>query len=163
MSFYKQEILDLLNRQGIPYRCKEHPPVFTMEEMTQQGILEEGRVCKNLFLRNHKGNRHILVSLPAEKHADLKNLGALLDGERLSFASEQRLQAHLGVGHGAVSPLGILNDEGHAVTVLLDEELLGWDAIGVHPNDNTATVWLAPEDLLSLLRSAGNPLLIRRL
>ena len=47
--------------------------------------------------------------------------------------------------------------------MLLDEELLGWDAIGVHPNDNTATVWLAPEDLLSLLRSAGNPLLIRRL
>ena len=53
----------------------------------------------------------------------------------------------LGVTHGAVSPLGILNDETHSVTVVLDREILQWDAVGVHPNDNTATVWFSPQTL----------------
>ncbi len=28
--------------------------------------------------------------------------------------------------------------------------------IGVHPNDNTATVWISPRDLEALIRKKGN-------
>ena len=42
---------------------------------------------------------------------------------------------------GAVTPFGILNDSEHRVYFYLDREFMN-DKIGVHPNDNTATVWL---------------------
>lgn len=156
MEYYKEEIIELIEQQNIPYRMKEHKAVFTMEEMEEQGITQCGKVCKNLFLRNNKGKMHFLVSLPEEKQADLKKLGALLENQKLSFASEERLQKYLGVTHGAVSPLGVLNDSTDSVIVILDKELLSWSEIGVHPNDNTATVWISPDNLLKLLELSGN-------
>lgn len=57
---------------------------------------------------------------------------------------------------GAVTPLGLLNDEEHRVTFWLDKSFLeGSGLIGVHPNENTSTVWLKTEDLLQLLRENG--------
>ena len=35
--------------------------------------------------------------------------------------------------------------------------------IGVHPNDNTATVWLRVDDLAALIREHGNPVHIAEL
>lgn len=35
--------------------------------------------------------------------------------------------------------------------------------IGVHPNDNTATVWLRADDLAALIREHGNPVHIAEL
>jgi len=43
---------------------------------------------------------------------------------------------------GAVTPLGILNDTERKITLYLDRDFLENDLIDVHPNDNTATVWL---------------------
>lgn len=160
MKYYKEEIRQMLEDKTIGFRMLEHPAVYTMQEMQALGILREGRVCKNLFLRDQKGKQHFLVSLPEEKQVSLKTLGERLGGQKLSFASEERLQKYLGVTHGAVSPLGVLNDETHSVTVVLDSEILQWDAIGVHPNDNTATIWLTPEALRSILDKAGNPCLV---
>ena len=58
----------------------------------------------------------------------------------------------LGLIPGAVTPLGLLNDQEHKVTFWLDKSFLaGSGLIGVHPNDNTATVWLKTQDLLRLL------------
>lgn len=37
----------------------------------------------------------------------------------------------------------------------LDVEFKG-NIIGVHPNDNTATVWMKTEDLIQLIREHGN-------
>ena len=88
---------------------------------------------------------------------NLKELGVLLGGERLGFASESRLQKYLGVSHGSVSPLGVLNDDTNSVQVFLDSDILKWETIGVHPNDNTATIWLKPDDLKRLLEKSGNP------
>lgn len=92
MKYYKDEIKQYLENKGIQYRILEHPAVYTMAEMEQLGIFREGRVCKNLFLRDQKGKQHFLVSLPEEKQVDLKDLGEKLGGQRLSFASEERLQ-----------------------------------------------------------------------
>ena len=160
MKYYKEEIRHMLENKTIGFRMLEHPAVYTMQEMQELGILREGRVCKNLFLREQKGKLHFLVSLPEEKQVNLKTLGEQLGGQKLSFASEERLQKYLGVTHGAVSPLGVLNDETHSVMVVLDSEILQWDAIGLHPNDNTATIWLTPKVLRSILDETGNPCLV---
>ena len=74
----------------------------------------------------------------------------------LTFASADDLAAILGLIPGAVTPLGLLNDAEHRVTLYLDEDFFAAPGlIGVHPNDNTATVWLKTPDLIELLRGHG--------
>lgn len=63
----------------------------------------------------------------------------------------------LGLTAGSVTPLGVLNDEERKVTVFLDRDFLEESGlIGVHPNDNTATVWMKAEDLVRLIEEHGN-------
>ena len=72
--------------------------------------------------------------------------------------------AFLHLTPGSVTPLGLLNDESRSVRFYLDEEfLLPPGRIGVHPNDNTATVWLQAEGLLRLLRAHGTAVELTRL
>ncbi|MDH4271670.1 MAG: prolyl-tRNA synthetase associated domain-containing protein, partial [Candidatus Aminicenantes bacterium] len=74
MSFHPSEakVYEVLNGLGIPYTRHEHPPVFTVEQAEQHWTNITGAHCKNLFLRNKKGNRHYLVILLTSKQADLK-------------------------------------------------------------------------------------------
>ena len=88
----------------------------------------------------------------------LKELGEKLGGVRLSFASEERLEKYLGLKKGAVTPLGILNDTACAVKVFLDRDFLEKEEIGVHPNDNTASVYLKTADLMQIIKEHGNSL-----
>ena len=148
-------MLARLDELDIPYELTEHPAVYTIADMEALGLLEQGEVCKNLFVRDNKGRQHFLVVAPEERAIDLKALATVLDSTRLSFASAERLEKYLGVATGAVSPFGVINDGEHEVVVALDAGLKGNPRIGVHPNDNTATVWLKAEDLVQLLRDHG--------
>ena len=156
----KQLVYEYLDKQGIPYEVMEHKPVFTMEEMEEYGICEKGEVPKNLFLRDQNGKRHFLVVLQKDKKADLKALREKIGCTRLSFGSAERLQKYLGLTKGAVSPLGILNDEEQDVCVVIDKDLVGKERLGVHPNDNTATVWLSYHDLERIIKARGNDVLV---
>ena len=138
-----------LDALGVAYELTEHPAVFTIDEMEQLGLTGGGTVCKNLFLRDAKGRRHFLVVIPGDCRADLKSIETQLGSTRLSFASAERLQRYLGLIGGEVTPLGIINDPDAAVEVVFDRSLEGNPRVGVHPNDNTATVWLAFDDSLS--------------
>lgn len=152
----KKEIYELLNDAQIPYESMEHEAVYTMEEMDCLGITKKGTVCKNLFLRDAKGKKHYLFCVPEERKIELKTLHEKIGSTKLSFASAERLEKYLGVQQGCVSPLGILNDEVRNVTVIFDSVLLGEAQVGVHPNDNTATIWLSFENLYRLIREHGN-------
>ena len=46
---------------------------------------------------------------------------------------------------------------------VLTEFLEGRKLIGVHPNENTATVWLKTEDLLDIIKEHGNPVQVLEL
>ena len=152
----REQVFARLEELGIPYEVTEHPAVFTIEEMQQLGVTRKGTVCKNLFLRDAKGKRHFLVVLPGEKRADLGRIAELLGSSRLSFASAERLQNYLGLHQGEVTPMGVLNDTGAQVEVAFDRELIGNPRLGVHPNDNTATVWLSYDDVRRVVAENGN-------
>lgn len=159
----KQAVLQRLDELGIPYTVTEHEAVFTIADMEAQGLLAMGQVCKNLFVRDAKGKRHVLIVAPEERTIDLKKLTETLGTTKLSFASAERLEKYLGATAGAVSPFGILNDQGKAVTVVLDAALEGAERIGVHPNDNTATVWIGWAGLKRFIEAQGNELDIVKL
>ena len=160
MEYGKQEIYDLLASKGIPYEVLEHQAVYTMEDMDKAGITAKGGVCKNLFLRDAKGKNHFLVTIPEERRVDLKVLAEKLDSTKLSFASAERLSSYLGVAQGCVSPFGVLNDESRSVTVVFDQSLQSSQAVGIHPNDNTASVWLDFKSLRRVIEEHGNPVKI---
>ena len=155
--FGKQEVKAFLEEKNIPFEWVEHKAVFTIEEMEELGLESMDEIAKNLFLRDQKGKRHFLVVVKGLKQVNLKELGEKL-GTKLSFASEERLEKYLGLTKGSVTPLGVLNDDACAVEVYMDADLCKLERIGVHPNDNTASVYLSPDDLLNIIREHGNPL-----
>ena len=159
-GYHKNEVYALLNDKCIPYEAVEHEAVFTMEEMERAGIDAHGCICKNLFLRDAKGRQHYLVTVPDERRVDLKWLSTALGSSKLSFASAERLDTYLKLPQGSVSPFGILNDESRSVIFAADAALALLPAIGVHPNDNTATVFLSFADLRRIIEAHGNSVVL---
>lgn len=156
----KQKVYDFLNSQSIKYEVTDHSAVYTMEEMQAEGLDKLGTICKNLFIRDQKGKKHFLITADDATHINLKEAGAKLEAGKVSFASAERLEKYLGVTTGCVSPLGILNDQEHSVTVVLDKKLEGIDRLGIHPNDNTSTLFLSFNDLIKAIEAIGNDYMI---
>lgn len=151
MSEQKQRIYDVLDELGIKYEVVEHEPVFTMEDMDRLGLPQKGVLCKNLFLRDSKGKRHFLVTCDENKKIDLKSLARQLGTNNLSFASEERLEKYLGLKQGSVTPFGLINDENHAVEFFVDRDLTKCKSLGIHPLENSATVFLSYQSLAKFL------------
>ena len=149
-------IIELLSKHGIAFERVDHPPVFTCEEAGRLVPKLPGAKTKNLFLRDGKGKRHILLSVPSEKTVNLKALGALLEVSGLGFASPERLKKYLGVEPGSVTILALVNDSSHAVEVVLDEELWGAAALLCHPLINTATLSIGAEGIRKFLSVTGH-------
>ena len=157
LSENEERVYAALDELGISYIRHEHSPVYTVEEAEKQWTTIIGAHCKNLFLRNKKGNRHYLVILEASKVADLKSLNKLLGEDRLSFASEKRLMKYLGLETGAVSVFGLINDKENHVKVVIDDDLKKTEAVNFHPNVNTATVGISFPDFEKFVAWCGNP------
>ena len=154
----KQEILALLDERGIRYEVTEHKAVYNMAELAEVVLPYPEADAKNLFVCDDKKRGYYLITVKGDKRVDLKAFRRQNGTRPLSFASAEDLMARLGLIPGAVSPFGLLNDAEHSVTFCLDREFLDAPGrIGVHPNDNTATVWLAAADLLSILQTHGSP------
>lgn len=145
-----------LERLGIAWEAREHPPVFTSEEAAVHWAGLPGAQVKNLFLRNKKGNRHYLVILGIEKQADLRQLVRVIGDDRLSFASPERLMTYLGLEPGSVSPFGLIHDGARDVVVIVDVDLRQAERIIFHPNTNTASVSIAFADFERFLAGRGN-------
>lgn len=152
----RENIFEKLNALEIPFELVEHAPAFTMEEYNALGFNPNDEICKNLFLRDYKGTRHMLVVLKGSKHADLQLIRSEVDSSKLSFASDERLAKFLDVKKGSVSPLGLLNDATGEVEVYFDEDLKDAPRLGFHPNDNTATVFIAFSDVQKYIESTGH-------
>src|SRR5262245_59647715 len=145
-----------LDALGIRYDRHEHPAVFSAEDAATYWDPIPGTQCKNLFLRNKKGDRHYLVVVEIGKRVDLKDLVKVVADDRLSFGSADRLMAKLGLTPGSVSPFGLINDRDGAVRVLDDRDLRGGERWIFHANINTASVVISWADLERFLATRQN-------
>jgi Ala-tRNA(Pro) deacylase len=146
-----------LSEHGITPTRHEHPPVMTVEESLRLVPKLPGKKTKNLFLRDKKGRRHILVTVPHDIAVDLNALGAALGVGGVGFASAERLQKYLGLKPGSVSLLGLVNDEARVVEFVIDRALWEADAVQAHPLINTATMVVTHADLERFLAATGHP------
>ena len=151
----KAEAYRYLTEQKIYYESTEHKAVFNMEELDSVELLYPEWDAKNLFMRDDKKQNYYLITVRGNKRVDLKAFRKQHGLRALSFASAEELSSVMRLIPGAVTPLGILNDTERRVRFYLDSEFKE-NKIGVHPNDNTATVWMQADDLIRLVLEHGN-------
>ena len=151
----KTEIYRYLTECNIPYEVTEHKAVYNMEELGSVELLYPEWDAKNLFVRDDKKKNYYLITVRGDKRVNLKEFRKQHGLRNLSFASEEDLREIMGLSPGAVTPLGILNDSERRVHFFLDAEFAG-NKIGVHPNENTATIWLSADMLMQLIQEHGN-------
>lgn len=106
-------------------------------------------------MRDDEKRAYYLITLTGSKTVDFKEFRRRYGARPLSFASADDLRSIMGLESGSVTPLELLNDEGREATVFLDADLVD-GIIGVHPSDNTATVWMQTADLAHVVESHGN-------
>src|SRR5882757_15635 len=156
MTTQEQSVRARLEELGIAFTRHEHPPVATVEEAMVHWSGIDATHCKNLFLRNQKGNRHYLVILTHSKKADLRAVADQIGDGKLSFASPARLMTHLGLTPGSVSPFGLVHDREHEVLVVLDRDFQKAARLAFHPNINTRTFTIGAADFKTFLDACGN-------
>lgn len=150
------ELYKRLNELQISFEYHEHPPAPTIEIAMQYWKNIDATHCKNLFFRNHKGNKHYLVIFDCSKNLDIHSLEKILKQGKLSFASEQRMKKYLGLLPGSVSPFGLINDIKKEVHLFIDENLKNSKTISFHPNINTASLVITFNDFLKFIKNCGN-------
>ena len=153
----KQEIYDYLKANGIWHEVTEHPAVFNMEELDAVELPYPDCDAKNLFVRDDKRRSYYLITVKGDKRVDLKEFRKAYGTKPLTFVKPDELADILGLIPGAVSPFGLLNDVEKKVVFCIDAAFRESPGlIGIHPNDNTATVWLKADDLITIIREHGN-------
>ena len=168
-----------LEENGIGYETHRHPPLPTIELALEYWKEIDSTHCKNLFFRNHKGNRHYLVVFECHKELGIHALEKSLKQGKLSFASRERMERCLGLLPGSVSPFGLINDmnlvqetadglqpcegvaakelfeNGHRVKLFLDADLQAAERLSFHPCDNTASTVVTNEGFRRFLKIWG--------
>lgn len=158
----QEEVLSLLRSRGIEFEEMHHPPVYTIDEMLALDMPDPEHIAKNLFLRDDKKRNYYLVVSREDRKVDLKALREVLGSRPLSMASENDLWEFLKLRKGAVTPFGVLNDPERRVSVTIDSFFQG-SVLGIHPNDNTCTVWIGSDDLVSVIGDSCRSLEFREL
>jgi len=151
-----QQVFDKLEALGIPYEAQYHPPTPTIEDVLRYWKDADALHCKNLFFRNHKGNRHYLVIFDCRQNLSIRQLELMLKQGKLTFASEKRMIKYLGVQAGSVSPFGLLNDHEKHVVVFVDKNLRKANRLSFPPNDNTCSVAISVNDFIRFMEEQGN-------
>ena len=153
----KNETLYYLDQHGIKYEIMEHQAVYNMAEMEKIALPHTEADAKNLFVRDDKKRDYYLLTIKGDKRVNLQQFREENGTRRLSFASPQDLKEKLDLAPGSVTPLGLLNDSHHEIPFYLDSYFRQQSRIAVHPNDNTATIWLKPQALIHFIKDLGNP------
>lgn len=166
MMTREEKVYAYLDEHGIKYSSYNHPEGKTIEE-AKRWWKDDGSVhCKNLFFRNHKGDKHYLVCFDCDHDLAIHDLEACLKASlvsqglpscgKLSFASPERMMRYLGLEPGSVSPFGLINDIDHHVHLFLDENLKDATSLSFHPNDCRGTVVISNDEFAQYLKGLGN-------
>lgn len=149
------KLYKILEELNIKFTYFEHPPAPTIEIAMLYWKNVDAKHCKNLFFRNHKGNRHYLVVLDCSLILDIHDLEKSLKQGKISFATEQRMEKYLGIKPGSVSPFGIINDNQHYFHAFFDISLKKAKKNYFHPNINTASIVLNFSDFSRFIQCTG--------
>ena len=139
---------DLLDRLGVPYQRIDHEAAMTMEACAEIDKVLDATICKNLLLCNRQCTSFYLLMIPGGKHFKTSELSKEIVSSRLSFAAPEYMERFLDITPGSLSVLGLMNDTGHHVQLLMDEDIRNGEYFGCHPCRNTTSMRFSVKDLL---------------
>ena len=142
-------VYDLLDRLGISYQRIDHEAAMTMEACAEVDKMLGGVICKNLLLCNRQNTEFYLLLIPGDKPFKTKELSKQIESSRLSFAAPEYMAEYLDITPGSLSVLGLMNDTGNKVQLLIDQDILKGEYIGFHPCINTSSLRLKTDDLMN--------------
>lgn len=155
MPATRDQLFDRFRQLSIDTVTRDHPPVFTVEEARALRGEIPGGHCKNLFLKDDKGQLWLVVCLE-DTQVDLKAAPARIGSRRLSFGKPGLLMEVLGVEPGSVTPFGLINDTDSRVNVVLEDRMMAHGLLNFHPLLNTATTTIGSADLVRFIESCGH-------
>lgn len=144
-----------LDGLGIVTVTADHAPAFTVEDSRALCAGIPGGHCKNLFLKDERGDLFLIVALQ-DTEIHLNRMHKRIGCKRLSFGRPDLLMQVLGVTPGSVTPFALLNDRARRVSVILDAAMMALDPLNYHPLRNDRTTTIARADLLRFLASTGH-------
>ncbi|MDP9138094.1 MAG: prolyl-tRNA synthetase associated domain-containing protein [Pseudomonadota bacterium] len=155
MPASRHDLFARLEALGIETTTRDHAAVFTVEEArTLRGEIAGGH-CKNLFLKDAKGELWLIVCLE-DTRIDLKGLPQKIGSGRLSFGRPELLREVLGIEPGSVTPFALINATSLEDHVVLEQAMMAHALLNYHPLENTATTTIAAPDLVKFLRACGH-------
>lgn len=147
-------VYDFLDSLGVSYQRVDHEAAMTMEACTAIDAALGTAMCKNLLLCNRQCTAFYLLMLPGEKQFKTTQLSHQIGSSRLSFAGAEPMREYLDITPGSLSVLGLMNDTGNHVQLLIDTDVLKGEYIGCHPCINTSSLRLKTADLLDRILPA---------
>jgi len=150
----EQDLFQRLDKLNIAATTHRHDPVFTVEEAQRVRGSIPGGHCKNLFLKDKKGELWLVVALE-DTQIDLKSLAGQIGAARLSFAKPELLYERLGIEPGSVTPFALINETAKGIHVVLDAAMMEHELVNYHPLTNRATTAIRSDDLLAFIRDCG--------
>ena len=150
------DIYALLESLSIPFERYDHAPVFTCDEADAAVPNTAAVQTKNLFLRDKRGRRHILLVTSCAKSVDVKRFADQIGADHLSFGSAERLEKYLGVTPGSVTVLGLMNDTALGVELCVDADVWHTPSWRCHPLINSVTLVLARTDIERFFSHTGH-------
>lgn len=139
---------DLLDRLGIPYERLDHEPTATIEACHAIDRRLNTNICKNLFLCNAQKTDFYLLMMPGHKKFRTAAISKQIGSSRLSFAEADYMELFLDITPGSVSVLGLMNDTGRRVRLLIDRDTASQEFLGCHPCINTSSLKIRTCDIL---------------
>ena len=139
---------DLLDQLGVAYQRIDHEAAMTMEACAEIDKVLDATICKNQLLCNRQNTAFYLLMIPGDKVFKTSVLSKEIGSSRLSFAKPEFMEEYLDITPGSVSVLGLMNDHGHHVQLLMDEDVLKGEYFGCHPCINTSSLRIRTSDLM---------------
>ena len=139
---------DFLDELGIEYKRTDHERADNMEACNEIDAVLGVLICKNLFLCNRQKTNFYLLMMPGDKKFKTKELSSQINSARLSFADAEDMLRYLDIEPGAVSIMGLMNDHGNTVRLLIDEDVLKDEYVGCHPCVCTSSLKIRTQDIL---------------
>ena len=139
---------DLLDELNVPFQRIDHEAANTMEACVAIDEVLDATICKNLLLCNRQCTAFYLLMIPGEKHFKTSVFSKLIGSSRLSFAAPEYMEQFLDITPGSLSVLGLMNDHGNRVQLVIDEDILKGEYFGCHPCINTSSLRLSTKDLM---------------
>jgi len=141
-------VYDLLDKLGIEYERTDHEEANTMEKCNEIDKILDTIICKNLFLCNRQQTEFYLLMMPGDKPFKTKYITKQLGCSRLSFAPSEKMLEYLDIKPGAVSIMGLMNDNDNKIQLVIDKPVVESETLGCHPCVCTSSLKFKTKDII---------------